>query len=298
MDQGQRALAALVQQVHVEAAHLVGEQQAFVDHRPGGEGRQVELGEAGQVLLGGQVGQGVLQLLADGQQLPLEMVLVLDVRAPADDGLADHRHLGQDGVAQARGVHRDLAPGDEALALDAEEVLELLDRHHPGAGVLGQEAHGHGVLAHRRQIDLLGLGPVAQQAVGDLNQNPGAVAHQGVRAHGAAMVQIDQDLQTAGHDLMGFATLDIGHEPHAARIVFVARVVQTLLLRSAHRVPHSHSKSRRATTRPTGRETHLKRALKARSCLVDGSGATVLESFSNLRGRAAICRPCAHRHSR
>ena len=36
---------------------------------------------AGQLVLLGQLGQRVLRLLADGQQLALERVLVLDVRA-------------------------------------------------------------------------------------------------------------------------------------------------------------------------------------------------------------------------
>jgi hypothetical protein len=48
------------------------------------------------------------------------------------------------------------------------------------------------------------------------------------------MIEVDQDLQTAGHNLMGFASLDIGHEADATGVVLIAGVVQALRNGSAH----------------------------------------------------------------
>jgi hypothetical protein len=64
--------------------------------------------------------------------------------------------------------------------------------------------------------------------MGDLDQAADAVAHHGVRANGAAMVEVEEDLQPAGNDVVRFAALDIGHKPYAARIMFVPRVIETL----------------------------------------------------------------------
>ena len=61
--------------------------------------------------------------------------------------------------------------------------------------VLRQEAHGDGVVAGRRQVDACLARPVAQQGVGDLDQAARAVADQRVGADGAAVVEVDQDLQ-------------------------------------------------------------------------------------------------------
>jgi hypothetical protein len=74
----------------------------------------------------------------------------------------------------------------------------------------------------------------AQQRVGNLDQDAGAVADQRIGPDRAAVIEIDQDLQAGGHDLMRFAAFDIGHKPHPARVMFIARVVKTLPFRSSH----------------------------------------------------------------
>ena len=55
-----------------------------------------------------------------------------------------------------------------------------------------------------------------------------------IGADGAAMVQIDQDLQTLTDDLLRFSALDVGHKANAARIVLVPRIVETLSFRQVH----------------------------------------------------------------
>ena len=97
-----------------------------------------------------------------------------------------------------------------------------------------QEAHRHPVMALRRQFMSFGGRPVAQQTVGNLQQAPGPVANQGISPDGAAMVQVEQDLQPITDDLVAAPALDIGHETDAARIMLVDGVVQTLCSHRHH----------------------------------------------------------------
>ena len=59
------------------------QQQALIDHRAGGEGRHVEVGDAGLLVVLGQRLQRILRLLADGEDFALERILIADVRARA-----------------------------------------------------------------------------------------------------------------------------------------------------------------------------------------------------------------------
>ena len=151
-------------QVAVEAADIMGQQQALIDHRAGGEGWACKAAVmAGSLCFLARSLQRVLGLLADGQQLALERVLVLGVRARGHDRLADQRHAVQHGLAQAGGIGRHVAPAQQLLALDLDEMLELLDHDLARLGFARQEAHGHGIVAGRRQGDAGLLGPVAEQ---------------------------------------------------------------------------------------------------------------------------------------
>jgi hypothetical protein len=58
--------------------------------------------------------------------------------------------------------------------------------------------------------------PIAQQRIRHLNEATGAVADQRVGPDRAAMVEIDQDLQTARNDVLRFSSLDVGDETDAA----------------------------------------------------------------------------------
>ena len=85
-----------------------------------------------------------------------------------------------------------------------------------------------------RQLDAGLLGPFAEQGIGNLNQDAGAIAHQRIGAHRAAMVEIDQKLQAQPDDLMGLGALDVGDKANAASVMLVARVIKTLFRRQTH----------------------------------------------------------------
>ena len=70
----------------------------------------------------------------------------------------------------------------------------------------------------------------AVQRVGQLDQDAGAVAHQLVGAHCAAMVQVLEDLQALLDDGVALLALDVGHEADAAGVVLVGAGIQTVFL--------------------------------------------------------------------
>ncbi len=247
--QAQRGDAALVLQIMEVGAHLVGQQQALVDHRAGAH--------AGDVIL-----LAVLELerldvgagrLADDVELALQRVLHDHVGAAADEHLADHRLGGAHGGRHGHvAVDRHVAPAQQHLALGGDGALHLLLASLAAGVLLGQEDHAHAVLARRRQLDPPPGHLFAVQRVGQLNQDAGAIAHQLVGAHRAAVVQVLQDLQRMGDDAVALLAPDVRHEAHAAGVVLVGRVVQAGVLQvlslggRAHRVFHSWGREKEA----------------------------------------------------
>jgi hypothetical protein len=64
--------------------------------------------------------------------------------------------------------------------------------------------------------------------VGNLNQDPRAVASFGVATTGPAMRQIQQNLDSATHNVVALLTTNAGYEADPAGIVLLRRIVQTL----------------------------------------------------------------------
>jgi hypothetical protein len=228
VDEPERAFAQRVAQVVVEAADLVREQQALVDHRAAREARHVEVGDLRQPVLVGQLLERVLGLLADHDQLALERVLVGAVVAAADERLADHRHRGEHCLAEPVLGGRHVAPADQVLALLGDELLELAADELARLVVLRQEAHGDRVVARRRQRQPGAFRPLAVERVGDLQQDAGAVAEQRVGADRAAVVEVGKDLERLRDDPVRLRSLDVGDKAHTARVMLVARIVQAL----------------------------------------------------------------------
>src|SRR6185437_2884667 len=219
-----------------EAADIGRKQQPLIDHGARRERRHVELGDRGQLVLAREILQRILGLLADRKQFALERVLVLDVRRVGDDRLADHWHLRNHGLAEARRIGGHVAPTDQLLALILDEALELLDDDVARLLFRGKEAHRDRVMAGPGQRHAGTLGPIAQQRVRYLDEAAGPVTDQRIGAYGATVVEIYEELQALGDDFMGFFALDAGDESDAARVMLVAGVVQTLFRRrSGHR---------------------------------------------------------------
>ena len=186
-----------------------------------------------------QRAQVVQDLLADRQDLALERVLVADRQAGGDDRLADDRHGFDHGLAEAGQVGRHVAPADHGLAFLGDDLLEVLDGILARVRVARQEAHRDGIAADGGQRLAVRARPIVEQGVGHLDQAAGAVAHQRIGADRAAMVEVLQDLQTLGDDVVRFSAFDVHDEADAARVVLVSGIVKAL----SHNLLHSQQLS-------------------------------------------------------
>ena len=219
---GERRHGAAIGQVAVVAAHLVGQQQPFVDHRTHRDRRhEIFLAMREPHMLDRMAGR-----LADHIELAFQGVGHHDVCAASDEQLAD------DGLARAhRGRHRHVridghvAPTQHDLAFIAHGAFQFLLTGQPRCGFLGQEYHGHAIFIRRRQRNALRGHVLAVQRIGYLNQDAGAVPHQFIGPHCAAVIQIFQDFQALLDDGMAFPALDVGNETHATGIVLVGGAV-------------------------------------------------------------------------
>ena len=192
------------------------------------------MGEAGQVVLDREIGERVLGLLADDEKLALERVLIVAIFAAADDRLADHRHLVEHRLAEAGGVDRHVAPADQRLAFLGDEFLEGGDGEIARLVVARQEAHRDAIVAGLGQGEAGARRPSAQQAIGNLDEDAGAIAEQRIGTDRAAMIEREEDFEAALDDRIGLFTTNVRNEADPAGIMLVAAVVQTLILRIAH----------------------------------------------------------------
>ena len=210
----ERRLGPLVLQVGVVAQQLRRREHALVDDRARAERRDHE------VRPGRQLGDA-----ADHVELALEGVLVAgQLGRGGDDEVLDVRREPVGGDADVVLLHRDVAPGDDPLALGlhrlGEQLLELV----AALVVLGQEAHRHAVLARGRE---LGVDHAAHQLVGELHQHARAVARVRVGAGRAPVLEVLQGGDRPPDRLVGGLAAQPRDERDAARVVLVLRVVQT-----------------------------------------------------------------------
>ena len=79
-----------------------------------------------------------------------------------------------------------------------------------------------------RQCDPESSGFLAQEPIRHLDQNARAVARVHFTAAGATVQQVDQELERLTDDGVRATALDVDHEPDAAGVVLVPRVIETL----------------------------------------------------------------------
>ena len=226
--QAQGRNAARVLQIVKIGAHLVGQQQALVNHGATGHARNVVFLAVLQieVLNGGAGG------LADHIQLALQRVLHDDVVTAANEHLADDGfffpHCGRHGHVQ---VDWHIAPAQQYLAFGFDGALHLLFARHARGVLLGQKDHAHAVFASSREPDPVQGHLFAVQRVGQLNQDARTVPHEFVGAYRTPVVQVFENLERVGHDAVALLTPDMGHKTHTASIMLVAGRIQAVVLK-------------------------------------------------------------------
>ena len=220
VEDGEGRLVAHIAQVGEEAADLGCVEQALVDDGAGGEAADVEPVEPG-------LGAAALGHLLGVVELALELVVGRIVQ-PGHDGLEDGRP-GIGGLAPEDGVvGRHLAPGDEPEPL----LLHRLDDDFLDLGlgevvVARQEEHADGEVAvFRDDADAERLEVGAEEVVGQLGQDPGAVARAGIGVDGPAVGQgLEGGEGVLEHPVCALA-IGPGDEADTAGIVLEGRIVE------------------------------------------------------------------------
>src|SRR5207253_706693 len=92
----------------------------------------------------------------------------------------------------------------------------------------GKKGHSNRVLAGSRQREAERFALAREKFVRDLNQQAGAVTSLRIAATGAAVGEIDKDLNSLLNDLMAFLAANACHKTDATGVVLVRRVVKTL----------------------------------------------------------------------
>src|SRR5258706_777444 len=91
-----------------------------------------------------------------------------------------------------------------------------------------QEHHTDAVTPRLRQNESQLYALPRQELMRDLNENACAVARFRIAPAGATVRQIDEDLDPFLHDLVRFLAIKIHHEAHAAGVVLLTGMIQSL----------------------------------------------------------------------
>ena len=198
MDERDGRIGHRVIEVTEEAAHLRGDEHALVDdsaraHRADVEDLAIERRRFTCALLDSAT--------AD-VELALEIIAGLDARGTPHERLLDDGHALERRRAEVTAVDGDVSPEQQRDALGRAAVLE--DAHALGEpfGIRGQKEHGNAIfpLVGKEASAFLRL--LAKEAVRYLDENARAVTGVGLKAHAAAVLEIDEHGQGIVDDLV------------------------------------------------------------------------------------------------
>src|SRR5205807_6817555 len=110
-----------------------------------------------------------------------------------------------------------------------DESLEQVLAFPPALDLGGQKDHSHRVLARFWESKSKFVAFALKEKMRDLQKNARAVSGIWFTAAGPAVFQVQKDFAGLFYDLARAPSLYIDNETQAARIVFVLRIVKTLL---------------------------------------------------------------------
>ena len=201
-------------EVHEVFADLRGGEQALVNDGAAAEGADVEAFELGVV---GLVLDGVLR----EEEAALELV-VGDVVLAGDEGL-DDEGLGIEGLAtEAGGVDGDFAPAEEGEVFGLDGVFDEFAGVGLGVVVVaGDEDHADAEVGVAEEGFALGGEVVLKELDGELGEQAGAVAGDGIGVDGAAVGERLEGRDRAVENVIRSFSGQLRNEPDATGIVFL-----------------------------------------------------------------------------
>src|SRR3989442_4638610 len=162
-------------------------------------------------------------------ELALKRHLIRSVLTTPDEDLAYHRSRGQRSWANARIVSRHFSPTKNTLAFLSDASLEEPVAFPPALVLVGQKDHSHGVVARTWESKSKFVAFALKEEMRDLQKNARAISGIWFTAAGPAVFQLQKDFAGLFYDLARARSLDVDNKAQAARIVFVPRIVKTLL---------------------------------------------------------------------
>ena len=231
MHERQPAHDAVVGQIEVERRELLGAQHPFVDQRA-----RRQAGDVAFSLL--CLAQRTLDALPDDKQRPVQRRAVVCVKGQrhardeelANDGLRSPRLL-----PGAQGIGGHVPPAEHAASGIGDRRGDALLTLYAAASIAREEYHADTVLACFRKADADGRAGAAQKGMGNLQKNSCTVSRFGVGAGGSAMREVAEEVQCVTHYLARPRAVQVRDEAHAAGVVLVGRIVQSLSHWRRHR---------------------------------------------------------------
>jgi hypothetical protein len=156
------------------------------------------------------------------------MLLVHDLGAPADEYLPDSRLDLPGMVPYCAVVHGNIPPSKQQLSFFLGNALNNLLTSFPLTWIPWKKDHTDPILTRRWEPDTELPTLLAEELMGHLEENAGPISRFRISSTGSAMAQIDQDLKSLHHNIMGLASLDVGDDSHPTAIMLVLWVVKTL----------------------------------------------------------------------
>ena len=160
--------------------------------------------------------------------MALEVFLVLCADAEAHEDLAHHRLDRLNGIAEIGIVDGNITPANEGQALLAQHAVDDLLDFGAHTGIARHEELADAVLLRLRQVHSELGAFLDEELVRDLHKNAASIAELGIRADGAAMVEVQQDLQRLFDDLVCLAIVQVGDEADAAGVASMQRIEEAL----------------------------------------------------------------------
>ena len=134
-----------------------------------------------------------------------------------------------DRFAQLRVVGLDLAPAQDLLTAFIHAAGEELYDFFALFLDLGQEKLTYAVFPGLGQGEAEFGAFLEEEGMGHLGDDARAIAGILFGSRCSAMLEIDEDLDTLGHDVVGFLALDMDDETDAAGVMLVRAVVQAFI---------------------------------------------------------------------
>ncbi len=216
--QGELGREPLVGEVGVERLQLEGRHHALVDHRAARQRREVQV-------------ELTLRPLAEEEREAVEgdpahrLSALVSTRARHEE-LLDDRHRGARQVAELLRPDRDRAPAQDGQVVLGRDLCDGGLDPLTVVGVRRQERDADGVPAGAREVE---AGDGAQERIGYLRDDAGAVARSGVGADRAAVLEVAQRLESRVDDVVPRGSAQGRDHGETAGVLLGGGVVETLL---------------------------------------------------------------------